>query len=56
MKIKVKKISFEQMQKITPPKRKKPFKQSVILRILIKILSFVNLKLMGSKCEKKDIE
>ena len=54
MKIKVKKISYEQMQKIAPPKHKKPFKQSVILRILIKILSFVNLKMMGFKCNKKD--
>lgn len=56
MKIKVKKISFEEMQKITPPKRKKPFKQSVILRILIKILSAVNLNLLRFRYEKINLE
>ena len=56
MKIKVKKISFEESLGILPPKRKKPLKQLWLLRMLVKIISAVNLKRMGFKYEKVNME
>ncbi len=44
MKIKVKNSSFEKVMEIEPPKHKKPIKQPMAMRMLMKSLSFINLK------------
>ncbi len=56
MKIKVKKISFEKLEKIPVPKHKKPLKQLVLLRLIVKLISAVNLKLLGFKYERIGME
>lgn len=56
MKIKVKKIDFEGLEKIKEPKRHKPLKPNFLLKILIKVLSFILLKGVNFKYEKINME
>ncbi len=56
MKIKVKKVDYDEFCAIAPQKKKPPLKQSVFLRVLVKLLSLVNLSKMGFKYEKIGME
>lgn len=55
MKIKVKKLTYEQCCAIQPPPRKKPMRPFVVLQVLIKLLSFFVLKFQGFTYTKKNM-
>ena len=56
MKIRVKKIDFSELENIKEPKRRKPLKPNILLKILIKVLSFILLKGVKFKYEKINME
>ncbi len=56
MKIKTKKLSYDEVIKIKKEKHKKPIKQSPFLRLLMKIVSLPDLISVGFKCEKQGME
>ena len=56
MKIRVKKIDFSELENIKEPKRRKPLKPNILLKVLIKVLSFILLKGVNFKYEKINME
>lgn len=56
MKIKVKKLTFEQLQAIKPPKRKMPMKPNLFLRLLIKAISVILLRAVRFTYTTKNME
>ena len=56
MKIRVKKIDFSELENIKEPKRRKPLKPNILLKVLIKVLSFILLKGVKFKYEKINME
>ena len=56
MKIKVVKKSYQEIQKLPIKQHTKPIKPNMFFRVLMKLLSIIDLKKVNFKCNKIDME